>query len=46
MKEVKYDAGNKVNTVNGNDLRDNLLRCKTTASGESKSYFVRRTTAE
>lgn len=25
MKEVKYYAGNKVNTMNTNDLKDNLI---------------------
>lgn len=29
MHRVAYYAGNKVNTMNTNDLRDNLTRCKT-----------------
>lgn len=30
MKEVKFHAGNKVNTANCNDLGDNLIGFKTT----------------
>lgn len=39
MKEVKYHAGNKVNTMNGNDEKDNLIRCKTTCSGVISTLF-------
>lgn len=30
MKEVKYHAGSKVNTMNTDDLKDNLIWYKTT----------------
>lgn len=39
MKEVKYHAGNKVNTMNGNDEKDNSIRCKTTYSGVISMLF-------
>lgn len=39
MRDVKYGAGNKVNTMNGNDLRDNLIRCKITYNGKINELF-------
>lgn len=39
MREVKYDTGNKVNTMNGNDLRDSLIRFKITHDGKITELF-------
>lgn len=39
MREVKYDAANKANTLNGNDQRDNLIRWKTKYNGEITVLF-------
>lgn len=39
MREVKYDTGNKVNPMNGNDLRDSLIRFKITYNGKINELF-------